>query len=77
MEKNGVSVEVLRPVDYRLAFGVYPDMREQGWEEDDWPEIYEKVKAAHVLVVTSPIWLGEKSSVCTQQSSGSIPLRAI
>ena len=66
MEKNGVSVEVLRPVDYRLAFGVYPDMREQGWEEDDGPEIYEKVKAAHVLVVTSPIWLGEKSSVCTQ-----------
>ena len=64
MEKNGVSVEVLRPVDFRIPYGVYPDMREHGWEEDDWPDIYAKVKSAHILVVTSPIWLGEKSSVC-------------
>ncbi|NIV43157.1 MAG: flavodoxin family protein [Candidatus Dadabacteria bacterium] len=66
MEKNKISVEVLRPVDHNLAFGVYPDMTEKGWEVDDWPQIYEKVKAAHILVITSPIWLGEKSSVCTQ-----------
>lgn len=66
MEKNGVSVEVLRPVDYRLAFGVWGDMTDHGWERDDWPAIYEKVKAADILILTTPIWLGEKSSVCTQ-----------
>jgi len=66
MEKNEISVEVLRPVDFNLAFGVYTDMTKQGWDVDDWPQIYEKVKAAHILVITSPIWLGEKSSVCTQ-----------
>jgi multimeric flavodoxin WrbA len=66
MQKNGVSVEVLRPVDSQLASGVYPDMTEHGWSRDAWPGIYEKVKAAHILVITSPIWLGEKSSVCTQ-----------
>lgn len=66
LERVGVEVELLRPVDYRLAHGVQPDMREHGWETDDWPEIYEKVKAAHILVLGSPIWLGEKSSVCTQ-----------
>ncbi len=66
MEKNGVTVEVLRPVDHAIAYGVYPDMREQGWKEDAWPEIYERVKAADILVITSPIWLGEKSSVCTK-----------
>ena len=66
MEKNGVSVKVIRPVDYDLAYGVYPDMREQGWQADAWPEIYEDVKAAHILVVTTPIWLGEKSSICTK-----------
>ncbi len=66
MEKNGISVDVLRPVDYNIATGVWPDMREHGWEADDWPEIYDKVKAANILVVTTPIWLGEKSSVCTQ-----------
>ena len=66
MERNGVAVEALRPVDYDIAFGVYPDMREHGWEKDDWPTIFEKVAAADILVITSPIWLGEKSSVCTQ-----------
>ena len=66
METNEVGVEVLRPIDHDVATGVYPDMREQGWAADAWPEIYEKVKAAHILVVTTPIWLGEKSSVCTQ-----------
>ena len=66
MEKNGVATEVLRPVDHDIATGVYADMTEHGWEADDWPAIYEKVKAADILVVTSPIWLGEKSSICTQ-----------
>lgn len=66
MEKNGVEVEVLRPVDYTLAFGVYPDMTEHGWEVDDWPEILAKVMGSDILVITTPIWLGDKSSVCTQ-----------
>jgi len=66
MEKNGVSVEVLRPVDFKIAHGVYPDMTEQGWAKDEWPVIYEKIKKSDMLVITSPIWLGEKSSVCTQ-----------
>ncbi|GAA6156148.1 flavodoxin family protein [Pyruvatibacter sp. HU-CL02332] len=66
MDKNGMKTEELRPVDYDLAFGVYPDMTTQGWDKDDWPQILEKVMAADILVVTTPIWLGEKSSVCTQ-----------
>ncbi len=66
METGGVAVEVLRPVDFNIATGVYPDMTEHGWEVDQWPTIYEKVKRAEILVITSPIWLGEKSSVCTQ-----------
>jgi multimeric flavodoxin WrbA len=66
MKKNGVSAEVLRPVDYNIANGVWPDMTEHGWSDDDWPQIYEKVQAADILVLTSPIWLGEKSSVCTK-----------
>jgi multimeric flavodoxin WrbA len=65
MEKNGVSVDTLRPVDYTIAAGVWPDMTEHGWDRDDWPQIYEKVRQAEILIITSPIWLGEKSSVCT------------
>jgi multimeric flavodoxin WrbA len=66
MQSRGIAVEVLRPVDYEIAYGVYPDMTEYGWQQDDWPRIFEKVKAAHILVLTTPIWLGEKSSVCTK-----------
>jgi multimeric flavodoxin WrbA len=66
MEKNGMSVEVLRPVDFDIATGVWPDMTEHGWDADDWPKLYEKVKAADILVLTSSIWLGEKTSICTQ-----------
>ncbi len=66
MEKNGVTVDAVRAVDHDIAYGVYGDMTEHGWDKDDWPAIYEKVQAAHILVLTTPIWLGEKSSVCTK-----------
>jgi len=66
MEKVGVGVEVLRPIDFNIAYGVYPDMREHGRQQDDWPDIYEKVKSADILVITTPIWLGEKSSICNK-----------
>ena len=66
LEKNGIGVEVIRPVDHDIAYGVWGDMTEHGWDKDDWPGIYEKVKAADILVITTPIWLGEKSSICTK-----------
>jgi len=66
MESNGVAVELIRAVDHDLAAGVYPDMTERGWEKDEWPGIYEKVRAADILVLGTPIWLGEKSSVCSR-----------
>ncbi len=40
-------------------------MRKEGWETDEWPEhIWPKVNAADILVIGTPIWLGEESSVC-------------
>jgi len=62
MEKHGVHVDVIRPIDHDIATGVYPDMREQGWDTDEWPEIYKKVQAADILVIAGPIWLGDNSS---------------
>ena len=61
-----VQVDVVRTVDHVIPPGTQPDMREHGWERDDWPPIYEQVQAADILVICSPIWLGEKSSVCTR-----------
>ncbi len=64
MDKHGVSTDLIRLVDHDIAFGVYPDMTEQGWDTDEWPTIWEKVEAADILIVGTPIWLGEESSVC-------------
>ena len=66
MENHGVTVSVIRPVDFEIAYGVYPDMTERGWPKDEWPLISEKIMQAQILVIGSPIWLGDKSSVCTQ-----------
>ena len=66
MDANGVSTEVVRAIDLDIATGVWPDMTEHGWERDDWPAVSDKVLAADILVILSPIWLGEKSSVCTR-----------
>jgi multimeric flavodoxin WrbA len=66
MRANGVQVDSLRAIDHDIATGVWPDMTEHGWDRDEWPEISERVMAADILVLLSPIWLGEKSSVCTK-----------
>src|SRR3954453_13517360 len=63
---NGVTVDSIRAIDHDIATGVWPDMTEHGWDRDEWPEISERVMDADILVLLSPIWLGEKSSVCTQ-----------
>lgn len=63
MEKHRVKTDVIRAVDHDIATGVYPDMREHGWQTDEWPELYKKVKAADILVLCGPIWLGDNSSV--------------
>lgn len=65
MRRQGVTVDLVRAVDHRIAPGVQPDMTEYGWERDDWPGLLERVLAADILVLGTPIWLGEKSSVIT------------
>jgi multimeric flavodoxin WrbA len=64
MRQNGVEIEFIRAADHVIPPGVHPDMTEHGWEEDEWPSLYETVMAADILVLGTPIWLGEKSSVC-------------
>lgn len=66
MKKHGVTTNVVRAIDHRIATGIYPDMREHGWDIDEWPELYEKVKQADIVVISGPIWLGDNSSVTKQ-----------
>src|SRR5680860_496610 len=64
MEKAKVKVTHIHALSHDLAFGVYPDMKEHGWKRDDWPKIWKQIKAADILVLGTPIWLGEESSIC-------------
>ncbi|MGI8810571.1 MAG: flavodoxin family protein [Acidimicrobiales bacterium] len=66
MRRQGVSVDSIRAIDHDIATGVWPDMTEHGWDRDEWPAIFEQVMAADILVLSSAIWLGEKTSVCTK-----------
>lgn len=66
MTANGVSVETIRAADLDIAPGVQPDMREHGFDRDDWPDVQARVMAADILVIGTPIWLGDKSSICTR-----------
>jgi hypothetical protein len=69
MDRNGVAVEVIRAVDHEIATGVDPDMTEHGWEPDEWPVIFEKVMAADILVLRSPIWPASASLLVNASTS--------
>jgi multimeric flavodoxin WrbA len=60
LEEQGCDGELVRVADHPVAFGVSSD---EG-DGDAWPAIREKVLAADVLVVATPIWMGQPSSVC-------------
>jgi multimeric flavodoxin WrbA len=66
MREQGVTVDVIRAVDHHLAPGVQPDMTEHGADRDDWPALFGRIIDADILVLLTPIWLGEKSSVATR-----------
>ncbi len=66
MEGNGVSVDTIRAVDHDIAAGVYPDMSDHGAAGHEWPALFERVMAADILVLMTPIWLGQISSVCAR-----------
>ncbi|MFK7933993.1 MAG: flavodoxin family protein [Saprospiraceae bacterium] len=63
MKSENVSVEYVRLIDLAIPAGVYPDMTEYGYEKDDWQDLFKKIMDADILIVGTPIWLGEMSSV--------------
>ncbi len=66
MRGRGVEVGTVRAVDHDIATGIWPDMTVHGWDSDEWPSIFSRILEADILVLGTPIWLGEKSSVCTR-----------
>jgi len=62
MTKEKVKIDEIRLIDHQVASGVYPDMTKHGWDVDDWPELTKRVMDADILIVGTPIWLGQQSS---------------
>jgi multimeric flavodoxin WrbA len=60
MAKEDVETETIRLADHDILPGVTSD---EG-PGDSWPHIREKILAADILIVGTPIWLGQPSSVC-------------
>ncbi len=58
-DEMDVESEIVRVVDYNIPTGVTSD---EG-DGDEWPQILEKIKAADILVIGTPIWFGHRGSV--------------
>ena len=59
LEKHDVTSENVRVADLNIKPGVKAD---EG-NGDEWPELRNKILATDILVLGTPIWLGQPSSV--------------
>jgi multimeric flavodoxin WrbA len=58
-EKGKVETELVRVVDLNVLPGTLSDMG----KGDDWPDIRRKILASDILVIATPTWLGQPSSL--------------
>jgi multimeric flavodoxin WrbA len=59
LKPYGVTGEIVRALDHDIKPGVESDMG----EGDGWPSIREKIVAADIFILGTPIWMGQPSSV--------------
>lgn len=60
LKKQGVEIgETIRAADHNIL----PGVKSNEGPGDDWPGIREKILTSDILVLGSPIWMGQPSSV--------------
>ncbi len=57
--ESGATGDIVRAADFNVKPGVSAD---EG-PGDDWPQLRRRVLACDILVIGSPIWLGQPSSI--------------
>ena len=62
LAQHGVTGDVIRLVDLDVKPGIQIDMG----DGDAWPAVRERIMAADILLLATPIWLGHPSSVAQQ-----------
>jgi len=60
LAERGAQTELIRVVDYVVEPGV---VTEATSEADEWPVLHGKIAAADILIVATPTWLGQQSSI--------------
>jgi multimeric flavodoxin WrbA len=60
LRADGVETDAIRLADHTIGPGV---VSEAVTDADEWPAIRERIFAAQILVVATPTWLGQPSSV--------------
>jgi multimeric flavodoxin WrbA len=60
LKEQGISGSLVRVVDHDIKPGVQVDMG----SGDEWPQIRSQVLAADILLVATPTWMGQHTSVC-------------
>jgi multimeric flavodoxin WrbA len=60
LREQSVETDVVRLVDHRIDPGVVSEAVADG---DEWPTIRERVLAAEILIMATPTWLGQPSSI--------------
>lgn len=59
MKKLGVKSQLFRVVDHNVSFGVKTDMG----DGDEWPTLRRAILDSDILLIATPIWMGQPSSV--------------
>jgi multimeric flavodoxin WrbA len=58
-EQGEIEAETIRLSDKNIPVGL--GFRESN--DDEWPDIVEKIKAANIIIFATPIWWGNRSSL--------------
>jgi multimeric flavodoxin WrbA len=60
LREHGVETDQIRLADHVIEPGV---VSEKVTDADEWPAIRERILAAEILIVATPTWLGQPSSI--------------
>jgi len=61
-EKKDIATEIVKLVDHTILPGTCTDMGTQDGRRDEWPEIFQKIIEADILIFATPIWWDNYSS---------------
>jgi len=64
MRKAGTKITHIHLADHDVPPGIFSDMTQNGFDTDEWPSIWSAISDADIIVVGTPIWLRQESSLC-------------